>query len=106
EFHLVHRLRMRTYRLVTPSPHFDFEAAPDGFAQTRGGVARGIVVVDMRVIATYGRGIDRIRHRDDSIEVFRVVSRLYSLQSDDRYLTGGVFLVAGKGGHRFGLGVE
>src|SRR5208282_3063790 len=32
--------------------------------------------------------------------------RPHALQNDDRDLTGGVLLVAGKGGHRFGLGVE
>src|SRR5271166_565967 len=66
EFHLVHRLRMRTYRRVTPSAHLDFEATLDRLADTRGGVARRVVVVDVRVIATYDRGIDRVCHRGHS----------------------------------------
>ena len=55
---------MRAYRRIAPSAHFHFELALDFFADTRSSAARRIIVVDVRVIATYDRGIDRIRHCD------------------------------------------
>ena len=58
---------MWAYRLIAPSAHFYFEGALDRFAQVRGSLSRCVVVVDVRVIATYDRGIDRIGRRDDSI---------------------------------------
>src|SRR5271154_3193587 len=70
EFHLVHRLRMRPDGLFAPSPHLDLEAALDRFAQARRGLARRIVIVDVRVIALDYRGIDRIRHRYDSATAY------------------------------------
>src|SRR6266436_332218 len=62
KFHLVHRLWMRAYRRVAPSAHLHFEHALDRFADARSGVARRLIVVDVRVIAIYYRWIDRIRH--------------------------------------------
>ena len=59
---------MRAYRRVAPSAHLHFEVALDFFADARGSVARRIIVIDMRVIATYDRGIDRIRRRDPSLD--------------------------------------
>src|ERR1700687_369210 len=59
---LVHRDRMGPDGLVAPPPHLDGEVLLELLADTRGGLTRTFIVINVGVITFYGRGVDSFSH--------------------------------------------
>src|SRR5690348_2341415 len=62
ELHLIHRGRMRPDGLVAPAPHLDGEVLFELLADTRGGLTRTIIVINVGVITLDSRGVNSFSH--------------------------------------------